>query len=213
MISGTFPEPDLPLLAIDESSVNRLRRSLTELPEPKRVRFMREYALSDYDAGVLTATRALADFFEEAARISHQPKAAANWVMGDLLRFYKESGVDLKDLSKSRVSAAMVADLILLVENGTISGKIAKAVFEEMYASGKQPGVIVKEKGLMQISDSGEIERAVNQVINENAKTVDEYRSGKTASFGFFVGQVMKITGGRANPKAVNEILRKKLAG
>ena len=208
-----FPEPDLPLLSIDEGSVNRLRRSLVELPEAKRTRFMREYALSEYDAGVLTATRALADFFEEAARLSGHPKLAANWVMGDLLRFYKDSAVDLKDLSKSPVSAAMVAELIRLVEDGTISGKIAKAVFEEMYRSSKQPGAIIKEKGLVQISDTGEIERAVDQVISENSKTVEQYRSGKTGSLGFFVGQVMKLTGGRANPQTVNEILRKKLAG
>src|SRR5262249_30700691 len=155
--------------------------------EPRRNRFVREYAVSDYDAGVLTTTRALANFFEETARLSNHPKVAANWIMGDLLRLYKDSGTDLKDLSKSPVSPPMVAEIIGLVENGTISGKIAKIVFEETYKTGRPPAVIIEEKGLVQISDPNEIERVVREVISENAKTVEQYRSGKAGVFGFFV--------------------------
>jgi aspartyl-tRNA(Asn)/glutamyl-tRNA(Gln) amidotransferase subunit B len=174
---------------------------------------VKQYALSEYDAGVLTATRALADFFEEAARFSGHPKAAANWVMGDLLRFYKDSNVDVKDLSSSPITPKMLADMIALVEQGTISGKIAKTVIEEMYNTRKDAQKIIEEKGLVQISDSSEIEKIVDKVIQENMKTVEQYRGGKTGSFGFFVGQVMKATSGRANPQTVNELLRKKLAG
>ncbi len=176
-------------------------------------RFVTAYAMSDYDAGVLTMTRALAEFFDETARLSGQPKAAANWIMGDLLRFFKDGNVDLKDLSQSRVTPKMLADMILLVDKGTISGKIAKTVMEEMYATGKAPGAIVEEKGLVQISNTGELEKIVDTVITQHADAVAQYRSGKQGSMGFLVGQVMKATQGRANPQTVNELLRKRLAG
>ena len=208
-----FPEPDLPLLVVDPAWIRSVADSMPELPEKRRDRFMKEYALSEYDAGVLTTTRALADYFEEVARSSSQPKAAANWVMGDLLRFYKDGNVDLKDLSNSPVTPKMLADMISLVEKGTISGKIAKTVMEEMYNTRKSAQKIIEEKGLVQISDSSEIEKVVDRVIEDNLKTVEQYRAGKTGSFGFFVGQVMKATSGRANPQTVNELLRKKLAG
>jgi len=208
-----FPDPDLPLLIVDTEWIKSVAKSMPELPEKRRDRFIKEYALSEYDATVLAATRALADFFEEVARSSGQPKAAANWVMGDLLRFYKDGNVDLKDLSNSPVTPKMLADMISLVEKGTISGKIAKTVIEEMYNTRKDALKIIEEKGLVQISDSSEIEKIVDKVIGENLKTVEQYRAGKTGSFGFFVGQVMKATAGRANPQAVNELLRKKLAG
>jgi aspartyl-tRNA(Asn)/glutamyl-tRNA(Gln) amidotransferase subunit B len=208
-----FPDPDLPLLVIDAEWIKSVAKSMPELPEKRRDRFVKEYALSEYDADVLTATRSLSDFFEETARLSGQPKSAANWVMGDLLRFYKDGNVDVKDLSNSPVTPKMLADMISLVEKGTISGKIAKTVMEEMYNSGKEPQKIIEEKGLVQISDSSEIEKIVDKIIDDNLKTVEQYRSGKTGSFGFFVGQVMKATGGRANPQTVNDLLRKKLAG
>ena len=208
-----FPDPDLPLLVVDREWIKQVERSMPELPESRRKRFVTQYALSEYDAGVLTTTRALADFFEEAAKLSGQPKAAANWIMGDLLRFYKDSNVDLKDLSNSPVKPKMLADMISLVEKGTISGKIAKTVMEEMYATGKAPQVIIEEKGLVQISNTDEIEKIVAKVIDDNPKPVEQYRQGKTGNFGFFVGQVMKATGGRANPQTVNEILKKRLAG
>src|SRR5262249_39189832 len=156
---------------------------------------------------------ALADFFEETAKLSGQAKTAANWIMGDLLRFFKDNNTDLKDLSSSPVKPKMLAEMISLVEQGTISGKIAKTVMEEMCATDKAPRKIIDEKGLVQISNIDEIERIVSKVIAENPKTVEQYRQGKTGNFGFFVGQVMKATGGRANPQAVNEVLKKRLAG
>ncbi len=208
-----FPDPDLPLLVVDNEWVETVRHSMPALPEERRRRLVQEYALSEYDAGVLTATRALSDFFEETVKRSGQPKTAANWIMGDLLRFYKENNVDTKDLSQSPVTPEMLADMIRLVENGTISGKIAKTVMEEMYKTGKPAQEIIEEKGLVQISNSGEIEKIVDKVLEDNAKPVEQYRAGKTGSFGFFVGQVMKATGGRANPQTVNDLLRKKLAG
>jgi aspartyl-tRNA(Asn)/glutamyl-tRNA(Gln) amidotransferase subunit B len=208
-----FPDPDLPFLVFDREWIKLIERSMPELPESRRRRFIAEYALSEYDAGVLTATRALAEFFEETAKLSRQPKAAANWIMGGLLRFYKDSNTDIKDLSNSPVKPNMLAEMISLVEQGTISGKIAKTVMEEMCATGKAPKTIIEEKGLVQISNVDEIEKIVSKVIDENPKIVDQYRQGKTGNFGFFVGQVMKATGGRANPQAVNEILKKRLAG
>jgi aspartyl-tRNA(Asn)/glutamyl-tRNA(Gln) amidotransferase subunit B len=208
-----FPDPDLPLLVLNEGWLADVKKSMVELPEARRERFVSTYAMSPYDAGVLTMTRGLAEYFDEAARLSGQPKAAANWIMGDLLRFFKENDVDVKDLSRSPVTPKMLADMILLVEKGTISGKIAKTVMEEMYKTGKAPDVIVKEKGLVQISSSGELEAIVDSVISQNADAVAQFRSGKQASLGFLVGQVMKATQGRANPQTVNELLRKRLAG
>jgi aspartyl-tRNA(Asn)/glutamyl-tRNA(Gln) amidotransferase subunit B len=208
-----FPEPDLPLLTVDRETVQNIERQMPELPEARRSRFVQQYALSEYDSAILATTRALADFYEATVGICKQPKTAANWIMGDLLRFYKDANVDMKDLSESRVSPQKLADLILLVDTGRISGKMAKAVFEEMYQTARHPNAIIQEKGLVQISDPSEIERVIDQVIAENTKTVEQYRAGKTGSFGFFVGQVMKQTGGRANPQTVNDILRKKLVG
>ena len=208
-----FPDPDLPLLILEEDWLDTVRKSMIELPESRRARFVESYAMSEYDAGVLTMTRALAEFFDETARLSGQAKAAANWIMGDLLRFFKDGNVDLKDLSQSPVTPKMLADMILLVEKGTISGKIAKTVMEEMYATGKAPGVIVEEKGLVQISNSGELEKIVDTVMTQHADAAAQFRAGKQGSLGFLVGQVMKATQGRANPQAVNELLRKRLAG
>jgi aspartyl-tRNA(Asn)/glutamyl-tRNA(Gln) amidotransferase subunit B len=208
-----FPDPDLPLLVLDEEWLSGIHKSMIELPEARRRRFIEAYATSDYDAGVLTMTRALAEFFDEAARLSGQPKAAANWIMGDLLRFFKDANLDMKDLSASPVTPKMLADMILLVEKGTISGKIAKTVMEEMYKTGKAPAAIVEEKGLVQISNSGELEAIVDNVMTQHADAVAQFRSGKQGSLGFLVGQVMKATQGRANPQTVNELLRKRLAG
>jgi aspartyl-tRNA(Asn)/glutamyl-tRNA(Gln) amidotransferase subunit B len=208
-----FPDPDLPLLVLDREVIKYIEKSMPELPESRRKRFIEEYALSEYDAGVLATTRALAEFFEETAKLSSQPKAAANWIMGDLLRFYKDSNTDLKDLSTSSVKPKMLADMISLVEKGTISGKIAKVVMEQMCATGKAPQAIIEEGGMVQISNVDEIDQIVSQVIADNPKPVEQYRQGKTGNFGFFVGQVMKATGGRANPQTVNEVLKKRLAG
>jgi aspartyl-tRNA(Asn)/glutamyl-tRNA(Gln) amidotransferase subunit B len=208
-----FPDPDLPLLVLDLPWLQNIRESMAELPESRRKRFVSSYALSEYDAGVLTMSRALAEFFDETARLSGNPKAAANWIMGDLLRFFKDRNLDLKDLSSSPVTPKMLADMIVLVEKGTISGKIAKTVMEEMVATGKPPAAIVEEKGLVQISGSGELEGIVDTVMTQHADAVAQFRSGKQGSLGFLVGQVMKATSGRANPQTVNDLLRKKLAG
>jgi aspartyl-tRNA(Asn)/glutamyl-tRNA(Gln) amidotransferase subunit B len=206
-----FPDPDLPLLVLDSDWLKTVEQSMAELPEARRHRFISEYSLSEYDAGVLTMTKALADYFEVAAKISGQPKPAANWIMGDLLRSFKDAGMDLKDLSSSLVTPKMLAEMILLEKKGTISGKMAKTVMEEMVQTGKEPGVIVQEKGLVQISDSAEIEQIVQKVIEGNPQPVAQYKSGKTGTLGFLVGQVMKETQGRANPQAVNELLKRKL--
>ncbi len=195
-----FPDPDLPLLVLDREWIGTIERSMPELPEARRRRFIEEYALPEYDAGVLATTRALADFFEDTAKLSGQPKTAANWIMGDLLRFYKDSNTDVKDLSHSPVKPMMLAEMISLVEKGTISGKIAKTVMEEMCVTSKAPQAIIEEKGLVQISNTSEIDKIVTKVIEENPKPAEQYRQGKTGNFGFFVGQVMKATGGRANP-------------
>ena len=208
-----FPDPDLPLLVVETEWIKQIDKSMPELPESRRRRFVEDYALPEYDAGVLATTRAIADFFEQTAKLSGQPKIAANWIMGDLLRSYKDSNTNLKDLSASQVKPKMLADMILLVEKGIISGKIAKTIMEEMCATGKPPQAIIEEKGLVQISNVAEIDKIVSKVIEENPKTVEQYRQGKTGNFGFFVGQVMKATGGRANPQTVNEVLKKRLAG
>ena len=216
-----FPEPDLPLLVLDEKWIQDIRDSQPELPAGKRARFVEEYGLSEYDAGILTSTRALADYFEATVSLSNKDKTVslskkakdvANWMMGDLLRLLKNSNVDLKDLSGVLVTPDMLAAMIGMVDDGTISGKIAKTVIEEMVHSGKAPDVIIEEKGLKQISNMDEIEKIIDDIIGANPRPVEQYRSGKQGTIGWFVGQVMKATDGRANPKSVNELLRKKLA-
>lgn len=207
-----FPEPDLPLLVLEETWVRTIRESQPELPAARRQRFVEAYALSPYDSAILTTTRALAEFFEAAASAGH-PKDVANWLMGDLMKLLNEDGVDLKDLSAVRLKPPMLADMVAMVRSGTISGKIAKTVLEEMYRTGRGPSEIVDEQGLGQISDTGELGRIVDTLIEANPGPVQQYREGKKGTIGWFVGQVMKATGGRANPKSVNEMLTKRLAG
>lgn len=206
-----FPEPDLPPLALDQMWVDETLRSLPELPAHKRARFMKDFGLSDYDANVLTSTRSLSEFFEAAASGAN-PKEVANWVMGDLMRLLKEDAVDLKDLSSVRMSPEMLTEMVQLVTDGTISGKIAKSVIEEMYRTGRGAALIVEEEGLKQISDDGELDRLVDALIAKNPEPVEQYRAGKRETIGWFVGQIMKATQGKANPKSVNELLRDRLA-
>jgi aspartyl-tRNA(Asn)/glutamyl-tRNA(Gln) amidotransferase subunit B len=203
-----FPEPDLPPVAVDPDWIEEARRSLPELPGARRRRLAAEYALPPYDAAVLTQERALADYFESAARASGNPKAVSNWVMTELLRKLKEDGRPLED---SPVAPAALAGLVRLVDDGSISGKIAKDVFERMWATGEAAGVIVEREGLTQLSDEGALEAVVSEVVAASPEQVASYRGGKAAALGWFVGQVMKRTGGRANPRRVNDLLRQAL--
>lgn len=205
-----FPDPDLVPLRIDEGWIEAIKRSLPELPNQKKERFIKEFKIPEYDAEILTSTRAMADYFEESVRLFPEPKTVSNWMMGELLRELKG---DDREIDQCPVTPNHLAEMLLMVKDGTISGKIAKDVFEEMYRTGVPPGRIVKEKGWVQILDTGEIEGAVERVIQTNPKLAEDYRNGKEKVFGFLVGEVMKATKGKANPKMVNELLRKKLKG
>ena len=204
-----FPDPDLLPLHVADTWIERVRETLPELPDQKKHRFMKDFGLSAYDANVLIAERVRADYYETVAK-GRDAKLAANWVLNELLGALNK---DNKSISESTIAAGQLGALVELISDNTISGKIAKDVFAEMYKSGKDPGQIVEEKGLKQVTDTGAIEKIVDEVIAENPDNVTAYRSGKDKLFGFFVGQVMKASGGKANPKAVNEILKAKLDG
>ncbi|MBI4485685.1 MAG: Asp-tRNA(Asn)/Glu-tRNA(Gln) amidotransferase subunit GatB [Acidobacteria bacterium] len=203
-----FPEPDLPPVVVDAERVARIRSAMPELPEASRRRFIEQYALPDYDAGQLTQSRALADYFEAAVTSGAPPKLASNWIMGELARKLNALGTDI---TSSCVGARELAGLIALIDKGTISGSMAKEVFEKMCASGRPAGEIVAAEGLAQIDDESQIVRLIAEVVAKNADAVQQYRGGKTTTFGFLVGQVMKATAGKANPKRVNKLLRKAL--
>jgi aspartyl-tRNA(Asn)/glutamyl-tRNA(Gln) amidotransferase subunit B len=203
-----FPEPDLPPLRVGAEWTEEVRRSLPELPAERRRRFVDRYGLPDYDAGVLTQSRAVADYFEAVAGESGDAKAASNWVMNDVLRKLKE---DDTGIDGCRVSAASLGQLVRLIAGGTISGKIAKDVFEKMWASGDAPQAIVEREGLVQLSDEGALQATVTAVLEASPDQVAAYRGGKKATIGWFVGQVMKKTGGKANPRVVNALLKKAL--
>ena len=205
-----FPDPDLVPLVIGNDWVEDARLSLPELPDAKRQRYTEELGLTPYDAEVLTATRELAGYFESCLALYPQAKPVANWVMGEVTRALNE---DNRSIDDCPVTPQLLADLLGLIEKGTISGKIAKTVFDEMWQSGKAPEKIVEEKGLVQVSDTGAIEAIIDEVLAKEAGQVAEYRSGKEKLFGFFVGQVMRASKGKANPALVNEILLKKLNG
>jgi len=206
-----FPDPDLLPVALDETFISGVRSSLPELPDQKAARFSSQYGLSAYDAGVLTASRELAAYYEEVAReVPAEPKLAANWVMGELAAALNKDGLEI---SSGKLPAARLAGLLRRIVDKTISGKIAKEVFEAMWASGGTADAIIEEKGLKQITDSSAIERAIDEVMAKNPGQLADYRSGKDKLFGFFVGQVMKATGGKANPAQLNELLKKKLPG
>jgi aspartyl-tRNA(Asn)/glutamyl-tRNA(Gln) amidotransferase subunit B len=203
-----FPDPDLLPLVIDDDWMEAIRNSLPELPNQKKERFIEAYDLPSYDATILTDSRELADYFEDCVKVFSKPKPLSNWIMGTLLGYLNTAGLTI---SQSPISAANLAQLIELVDSGLISGKIAKTVFEEMAKSGRPPKEIVEEKGLVQVSDTGAIEAAVSKVLEQFAVEVEDYQNGKTKLLGFFVGQVMKATKGKANPKIVNELLKEKL--
>ncbi len=204
-----FPDPDLPPMVLDEAFIEAVRKTLPELPDAKHERFQQSYKLSHYDAGVLTATRAIADYYESVVEQSGgEPKLAANWVMGELAAFLNKA---VKDISESPISAGMLAGLLKRIQDNTISGKIAKEVFEAMWTGEGDADTVIESKSLKQITDSGAIEAILDQVLTDNPEQVQQFRDGKEKVFGFLVGQAMKATKGKANPKQVNELLRQKL--
>lgn len=204
-----FPDPDLLPLVLDPKWVNEIKATLPELPDEKRSRFVKDFGLSDYDAGVLVGEKESAEFYEAVAK-GRDAKLASNWVSSELFGLLNKAG---KSISESPVSAEALGGLIDLISDNTISGRIAKDVFAEMFASGKAAKDIVEEKGLRQVTDTGAIDAAIDDIMARNADKVAEYRGGKDKLLGFFVGQVMKATGGKANPALLNERLKAKLAG
>jgi aspartyl-tRNA(Asn)/glutamyl-tRNA(Gln) amidotransferase subunit B len=205
-----FPDPDLLPLAVSEQEIEAVRAELPELPWARRSRFMADYGLSDYDAGVLTTARALADYYEAVAAATGDAKLSANWVMGELAGALNRDGLDI---TGSKVSAEALAGLLGRIGDDTISGKIAKEVFEAMWAGEGSADEIIEARGLKQITDTGAIEAVIDQVLADNPAQLEQYRAGKDKLFGFFVGQVMKATRGKANPAQVNQVLRAKLDG
>jgi len=203
-----FPEPDLVPVAITAEEVAVIRATIPELPDAKRERFVKEYGLPDYDADMLTQSRSLAAYYEEAAKLAGQPKVVSNWMMGELMRLLNAENREIEDCP---VGPDRLAAMIKLIESGVISTKIAKTVFEEMYRSGKDAEAVVREKGLVQVSDTGAIEKIIDEVIKANPTQHADYKGGKDKLFGFFVGQVMKASKGKANPEMVNDLLKKKL--
>jgi len=205
-----FPDPDLLPLELEDAFIDECLKSLPELPDEKKARFMADYGLGAYDAGVLVADQETAAYFEEAAKAAGDAKLAANWITVELFGRLNKAGTDLGD---SPISAKQIGELIGLIKDDTISGKIAKDVFDEMFETSKDPGAIVEEKGLKQITDTGAIESIVDDIIANNEGQVSAYRGGKTGLLGWFVGQVMKQTQGKANPGVVNKLLKDKLDG
>ncbi|MHB8844281.1 MAG: Asp-tRNA(Asn)/Glu-tRNA(Gln) amidotransferase subunit GatB [Nitrospirota bacterium] len=204
-----FPEPDLVPVVTSPDTVEAIGKTIPELPDAKRERFVREYGLPEYDADMLTQSRALAAYYEEAVKLSGQPKVISNWMMGELARLLNSENKEIEDCP---VRPDRLAGMVKMIESGVISTKIAKTVFEEMYRSGKDAGTVVKEQGLVQVSDTGAIEQIIAEVIKANPAQHADYKGGKDKLFGFFVGQVMKASKGKANPEMVNELLKKKLA-
>ncbi|MDH3257574.1 MAG: Asp-tRNA(Asn)/Glu-tRNA(Gln) amidotransferase subunit GatB [Nitrospinota bacterium] len=204
-----FPEPDLVPIVCDETWIGAVQQSLPEMPEQKRDRFVREYEIPEYDAGVLTTSKALADYFETCVKLFNQPKTVSNWIMGDLLRELKN---DNKEIEDCPVTPERLTDLLKLIDDGTISGKMAKTVFEDIYQSGKAPAQVVKEKGLTQITDESALLKMVEDVIAAHPGQAADFKNGKDKLMGFFVGQVMQASKGQANPALVNKLLKEKLS-
>jgi len=203
-----FPDPDLVPLCIGQEWIEHVRQELPELPETRRQRFATHYGLPDYDTEVLTASKDLADYYEATVRLYNQPKVVSNWVMGDVMR---ELNRQHHSPQQASVIPRHLADLLRLIDEGVLSGKIARTVFEDMYRTGKPAQTIVQEQGLVQMSDSAALEGIITTILADNASQVAEYRAGKHKVLGFFVGQTMKATQGKANPALVNELLRKLL--
>ena len=205
-----FPDPDLPLAKLSPELIETLRKKLPELPDAKKQRFMEEFGLNDYDAGVLTASQELSEYFEKVLADGAVAKIACNWITGDLTRVMNESG---KTLIAINLSPKNLANLTILIDQGEISSKIAKKVFAEMLDSGETPNTIIEEKGLKQITDEKELGRIVEELLASNQQQVKQYREGKTKVIGFFVGQMMKQTQGKGDPAVINRLLKEKLDG
>ncbi len=204
-----FPEPDLVPIVVSRETVEAVGKTIPELPDARRERFAKEYGLPEYDADMLTQSRALAAYFEETAKLSGQPKVASNWIMGELMRILNAENKEIEDCP---IKPDRLARMIKMINDGVISTKIAKTVFEEMYKTGKDAETVVKEQGLVQVSDTGAIETIIDEVIKANPAQASDYKAGKEKLFGFFVGQVMKASKGKANPELVNQLLKKKLS-
>ena len=203
-----FPEPDLLPVVLSEDFIKSIKDLMPELSEEKEKRFIKEYKLSDYDANVLSVDPNLSNFFEEVVVRSRNPKLATNWIMGELSAFLNKENLSILE---TKVDSINLGNLLSRIEDSTISGKIAKEVFEEMWNSEKSPDEIIQEKGLKQVTDSSEIEKIINQVLEQNQSQLEKYKSGKEKLFGFFVGQVMKASRGKANPEQVNKLLEERL--
>ena len=205
-----MPEPDLPPIVTSQETIDKYRSELPELPDARRARLEKDFGLSDYDAGIITSSRAMAEYFDAVVATGADAKLAANWMMGDLLKNLNDEGLDI---SKSPVEAQRLGEMIQLIMKDTISGKIAKKVFKEMWTNTDRPEKIVKDKGLVQITDTKAIEGIVDEVIAKNQKAVDDYKGGNKKAIGALVGQVMKASKGKANPQMVNQLLAQKLDG
>jgi aspartyl-tRNA(Asn)/glutamyl-tRNA(Gln) amidotransferase subunit B len=203
-----FPEPDLVPIEVDDEWLERIKVSLPELPEARKKRYISEFSLPEYDAGILTSSKLLADFFEEAAGKSKNAKVVSNWIMGDLMRILKERNMDVEEIP---FPAEYLAKMIILIDKGTISGTIAKKVFEKMFDTKKDPETIVKEEGLEVVSDEGALIAAVQKILQNNPQSVADYKGGKVQAFGFLVGQAMREMKGKANPQLINKILKDEL--
>jgi len=205
-----FPDPNLPPLKIEREWVEKIRATLPELPDQAQQRLIEEYGLPAYDAAILTLTPEFLAYFDNCLAHYHDAKAVSNWMMGELSKHLNQSNMEINDC---KIQPAALARMLNLIDEGTISGKMAKSVFEEMFDSGKEPDLIIKEKGMMQISDESTLLKTIDEIIAANPGVVDDYRSGKEKAFGFFVGQVMKATRGQANPTIVNKLLKERLKG
>ena len=203
-----FPEPDLLPVVLSEDFIKSVKDLMPELSEEKEKRFIKEYKLSAYDANVLSVDPNLSNFFEEVVVRSRDPKLATNWIMGELSAFLNKENLSILE---TKVDSINLGNLLSRIEDSTISGKIAKEIFEEMWNSKKSPDEIIEEKGLKQVTDSSEIKKVINQVLDQNPSQLEQYKSGKEKLFGFFVGQVMKASRGKANPEQVNKLLEERL--
>jgi len=202
-----FPDPDLLPLVLEKEWIENIKKNIPELPDEKKARFVKEYSLSNYDAEVIVSDKTTSEYYEAVVK-GRAPKLVTTWVTGELFSVLNKKNISIQD---SPVSAHMMGELLDNIESGKISNRLAKDIFEDMCETGKNPNLIIEEKGLSQISDEGEIEKLVDEVLNSNPENIEKYKNGKTKLLGFFVGEVMKLSKGKANPGTLNKLLKKKL--